>query len=165
MNIKELRTILERLQEVFSAAGSRQSARDLKSVAEALDGSEDQTVEEFVAETRSLLEPRPPLHLHPEPTTVPAAMAIARYVRKLLAAGDDRDVFESTLESLRNDKTIGRSELFAIANGFFNEPTGGTHRFRFKSKAAAYAFMRQKFVERAQLENKFKIIEKLTQSR
>ena len=162
MKIRELRSILERLQEVFSSAGSRQPARDLKSVVEVLHGSEDTTVEQFVSETKSLLDPEPPRPKPPPPTN---EIAISRYVRKLLDAGDDREAFEAILEALRIDERIGKDELFMIANRFFNEPTGGTYVFKFKSKAAAYEFMRKKFVERAQLDSKFRIIDKLTQSR
>ncbi len=159
MTVGELKAILERLQEVFSSAGSRQPARDLKSVVEVLEGSEGKTVESFVAETKDLLEPGP---RSGSPSGSDEA-AIARCVRKLLEAGSDRDAFEAVLRALKVDDDIDTPRLFAIANGYFNEPTGGTHVFRFKSKTAAYEFMRKKFVERAQLENKFKIIERLTQ--
>jgi len=162
MNVRELRSIFQQLQELLSSAGSRQSARDLDSVVKALDGSENKTVEQFVSETKRLLEPPPP---QPEPAATPDETAITHYVRGLLGAGDDREAFEEVLEDLRADKRIGKDQVFAIANAFFNEPTGGTYVFKFKSKAAAYEFMRKKFVERAQLDSKFKIIEKLTQSR
>jgi hypothetical protein len=159
MNVRELKAILERLQEVFSSAGSRQPARDLKSVVEVLEGSEGKTVEAFVAETKHLLEPG----ARPESQSTSDEAVIARYVRKLLDAGSDRDAFEAVLRALEDDEDIDKSRLFAIANGYFNEPTGGTHVFKFKSKTAAIEFMRKKFVERAQLESKFKIIERLTQ--
>jgi hypothetical protein len=162
MKVRELRLILQRLQEVFSSAGSRQPTRDLEIVVEVLGGSEDKTVERFVSEAKSLLDPDRP---RPKPPPTPNEIAITRYVRKLLDASDDREAFEALLEALRTDERIGKDELFAIANRFFNEPTGSTYVFKFKSKTAAYAFMRKKFVERAQLDSKFRIIDKLTQSR
>jgi hypothetical protein len=158
MNVGELNAILERLQEVFSSAGSRQSARDLKDVVEVLKGSEGKTVETFVTETKDLSEPR---HRR-EPQRSSNEAVVDRYVRELLAAGSDRDAFEAVLRELKDDEDIDKPRLFAIANGYFNEPTGGTHVFRFRSKTAAFEFIRKKFVERAQLQNKFRIIEKLT---
>jgi len=162
MIVKELRSIFQRLEELLSSAGSRQSARDVNSVVKALDGSEDKTVDQFVSETKRLLDPQPP---QIEGAAIPDKFTTTHYVCALLSAGNHREAFEEVLEDLRADKRVSKDELFAIANAFFNEPTGGTYVFKFKSKGAAYEFIRKKFVERAQLDNKFKIIEKLTHSR
>jgi hypothetical protein len=162
MNIKELRSILERLQEIFAFAGNRQSANDLRSVVEALGDSEDKTVEGFVSETKSLMGSQSVVL----PETYEAGDGrVAYHLRKLLDAKANREAFESALGAIQGDARVSKEQLFEIANGYFNEPTGSTHVFKFKTKAAAYEFIRRKFVERAQRNSKFKILEKIGQSR
>ena len=51
----ELKAVLQRLEGLYDAAGASKAASDVRAVAELFDGRETQTVEAFIAETKTLL--------------------------------------------------------------------------------------------------------------
>jgi hypothetical protein len=156
MDIKQLKSALERIESLYAAAGAASAAKDVRSVARLLDGHEGQSVEEFIAETNELLNRASP------PTAAVDEERIARHANRLLAAGVDQNAFDTELRELDNDVSIGKVEWAAIANRYRNAPTNGTHVYKFKSNKEARAAIRDAFIERHEANSKRGIIDRLT---
>jgi hypothetical protein len=161
MKTEELKRVLVRLKEVFSAAGMAAPANDLHSVARLLDGSEGKTVEEFISETKALLE---------KPTGRPRVAGVsptaderlvADHSSRLLSAGTDRAAFQAALDALDADRSLGPAEWYAVANRFRNEPTAATHVYRFKSMKAAREAIWDTFIERFEAQSKRGVINRI----
>ena len=162
MNVGELKEILERIQEVYALAGAKGPAADFARLLTSLNGHEEETVDEFVDETRRLL-------MRPTSKTRTKVKregvndeVVDEHVRRLLLAGSSSSAFEAAMTKLRNDSRVPRAELFVIANRYLNDPTGGSFEFGFKTDADAYRAMKRMFVDRAQDENKARIIKRMT---
>jgi hypothetical protein len=158
VNVKELQGVLERLENMYTAAGATGPAKDLKSVGRMLEGHGDKSIEEFVAETRALLASDAP----DRGDSRPRDEVVDRHARRLLAAGTDQAEFEKALSALDKDEGAGKADWFAIANRYLNEPTRGTHTYRFRSAKEARSAIRDAFVERFEAGGKQGIIKKLT---
>jgi hypothetical protein len=87
---------------------------------------------------------------------------VDEHVRRLLLAGSSRTSFEGAMVKLQNDTRVGKGELLVIGNRYLNDPTGGSFEFDFKTDAEAYRAIKRMFVERAQDENKARIIKRMT---
>jgi hypothetical protein len=159
MQVKRLKKLFERLRDSYSAAGADEPASDMRRVAGLLRGHEDRTVDEFVAETKTLLDGQPSTTEQP---TQGADELVAKHVRRLLDAGTDQSAFDAALDELENDAEVRKVELFAIANGYRNEPSGGTHVIKFKSLAQARGSIREVFLQRLDTQSKRGVIDKLT---
>jgi hypothetical protein len=160
MQVKVLKRLFGRLRDSYSAAGADEPAKDMRRLSDLLRGNEDKTVEEFVAETRALLDPG-----QLQATDGIAQVsdeAIAKHVRNLLGAGTDRSAFDAAMAELEQDREVGKMELFAIANRYRNQPSGGTHEIRYKSLKQARGSMRDVFRERTDSQSKRDAIERLT---
>lgn len=158
MNIKELERVLERLERMYAAAGASGPAKDLKSVMRILEGHGEKSVEDFVAETRALLDSA----AGDDGDKRVSGDLVDEHARRLLAAATDQPQFEAALAALDQDGRIGKLEWFAIANRYLNEPTNGTHVYRFKSVKEARSAIRDAFVERFEAGSKQGIIKRLT---
>jgi hypothetical protein len=159
MQIKILKRLLERLRDSYSAVGAAEPAQDMRRVAELLKGHEDKPVSEFVAETKALLHDKKPAFPAP---AVATNEVIARHVRSLLRAGTDRSAFDAAMADLDSDNEVGKVELFAIANRYRNEPSGGTHEIKFKSLKQANGSILDVFLERSDAHRKRGAIDRLT---
>jgi hypothetical protein len=159
MKVSEFKDVLRRLQELYVAAGAAAQADDLARVMRLLQGNESKTVEEFVAETKSLLVGERDLD------RAGAALdedGVALHARRLLAAGTDQRAFQAALEAADQDKQLGKAEWFSIANRYRNAPTGGTHVYKYNTIKAARAAIRDLFIERFESESKRGILDRLT---
>ena len=157
MDIRHLKKILERIEELYTAAGSASAAKDLRSVAQLLEGHESKTVEAFIAETSELLSKSTPLKR--EAVDEPS---VASHADNLLAAGINVAAFDAALANLDNDASLGKAEWAAIANRYRNAPTGATHVYKFKSNKEARSAIRDAFIERHEANSKRGIIDRLT---
>jgi|SRR5262245_13772520 len=160
MQIKILKRLLERLRDSYSAVGAAEPARDMRRVADLLKGHENKPVSEFVAETKALLDDTKPTF--PGPAAATNDEIVARHVRRLLRAGIDRSAFDAAMADLDGDNEVGKVELFAIANRYRNEPSGGTHEIKFKSLKQANGSIRDVFLERSDAHRKRGAIDRLT---
>lgn len=163
MNVTELKTVLKRLEELYAAGGAGPAAKDLRSIADLLNGHEDKSVDAFIEETRSLLDqPMSNVGATKAPKIQANEALVASYVERLLSAGIDQAQFEPILAELDADKRTSRIEWFAIANGYRNRPTNGAFEFKFKSIPEARKFIRDTFIERHAAVSKREAIERLT---
>lgn len=157
MDIKDLKIALERIECLYSSAGATSAAKDLRSVAQLLDGHDGKSVELFIEETNELLNKTP----SPKAALVDDARVV-HHTTRLLAAGIDQSTFDIALGELDGDASIGKSEWVAIANGYRNAPTNGTHVYKFKSNKEARSAIRDAFIERHEASSKRGIIDRLT---
>lgn len=157
VNVKVLRAALERLESLYAASGSSAAAKDLRSVAHLLEGHDEKSVEQFIADTKELLD-RPA-------TARTTRLDLERtnwHAERLLAAGVDQGAFDQALSELDADPQVGKAEWAAIANRYRNAPTSGTHLYKFKSNKEARAAIRDVFFERHEAESKRGIIDRIT---
>ncbi len=159
MKVAEFKNVLRRLEELYGAAGAAAQAEDLARVARLLEGNEAKTVDEFVAETKSLL-----VGERQRATTSTALDndQVGSHTQRLLDAGTDQSAFYAALEAIDHDRRLGKAEWFAIADRYRNAPTGGTHTYKYSTIKAARAAIRDVFIERFESESKRGILERLT---
>jgi hypothetical protein len=157
MDIKELKAALQRIEDLYSAAGAMTAAKDLRNVTQLLDGHDGMSVDSFIAETNELLS-RPPA----SKTTTIHEDRVAYHANRLLAAGIDQKTFDNALNDLDSDASVGKAEWAAIANRYRNAPTKGTYIYKFKSNKLARAAIRDAFIERHEAKSKRGIIDRLT---
>ena len=162
MNVGELKEILERIQEVYALAGAKGPAADFVRLLTSLNGHEEETIDEFVDETRRLLMPATPKSRTKVKREGVNDEVVDEHVRRLLLAGNSASAFEAAMTKLRSDSRVARAELFAIGNRYLNDPTGGSFEFGFKTDVDAYRAIKRMFVDRAQDENKARIIKRMT---
>jgi hypothetical protein len=160
MNVGELKEVLERIQELYALAGANYAAADFERLLATLAGHEDQTIDEFVEQTRALLGPAAPRR--PKKRLEPSSPLVDEHVRRLLSAGVIQSAFNAALSKLKDDVRVNQAELAAIANRYLNDPTGGTFEFEFHSDDGAYRAIKRMFVERAQDDSKARIIKRMT---
>jgi hypothetical protein len=157
MDIRQLKSALERIESLYAAAGSTSAAKDLRSVAQLLDGHEEKTVDAFIAETSELLN-----SASIAKSATVNEERVASHSDRLLAAGVDQSAFDTALAKLDSDPSVGKAEWAAIANRYRNAPTNGTHIYKFKSNKEARAAIRDAFIERHEANSKRGIIDRLT---
>jgi hypothetical protein len=157
MKIKEFKGILRRLEELYAAAGMAAQAKDLHSVTQLLGDSNEKTVDEFITETKALLE-------RPQPAGTPSVVdeqRVADHSARLLGAGTDQTAFQSALDALDADEKLGTREWYAIANRYRNAPSGASHVYKFKSVKAARAAIRDVFIERFEGQSKRGVLDRI----
>ena len=158
MDVRELKEILKRIEELYAAGGASTAANDLRAVARLLEGYEDKSVKAFIADTKASLE-RPV-----ERDRLPAPLGdelVAVHSDDLLAAGIDPAAFDTALKEL-DESEAGKDEWAAIANRYRNAPTNRTHVTKFKSIRDARKAIRDTFIERREASGKRAIIDRLT---
>ena len=156
MDIKELKRALERLEDLYAAAGAAAAAKDLRSVSKLLDGHDAKSVDAFISETNELLAQS----TGRKPAADQARVDI--HADRLLAAGIDQEKFDAALAELDGDDALGKLDWAAIANRYRNAPTNATHVYRFKSNKEARSAIRDAFIERHEANSKRGIINRLT---
>jgi hypothetical protein len=160
-NVRELKEVLERIQEVYALAGAKGPAADFCRLLASLNGHEEETIDEFVESTRALLSPS--TRGSPKTKRQGANQAVVdEHARRLIAAASSPTAFEAAMAKLKSDSRVEKAELGDIANRYLNDPTGGTFEFDFKTDIAAFRAMKRMFVERAQDDNKARIIKRMT---
>lgn len=157
MDIKELKRALERLEDLYAAAGAAAAAKDLRSVSKLLDGHDGKSVDAFITETNELLA-----QSTGRKTAAADQARVDFHAARLLAAGIDQQKFDAALAELDGDDALGKLEWAAIANRYRNAPTNGTHIYRFKSNKEARSAIRDVFIERHEANSKRGIIDRLT---
>lgn len=157
MDIKELKQALERIESLFASAGAAAAAKDLRIVAQLLEGHDGKSVDAFIAETNELLAKS----TGSKPTAADDAI-VARHADQLLAAGLDQAAFDAALKALDDDANVGKPEWAAIASRYRNAPTNGTHVYKFRSHKEARAAIRDAFIERHEASGKRSILDRLT---
>ena len=151
--------VVETLKSTVSVS---RDAADFKRLVVMLSGHEDLSIDQFVDETRRLLE-TPEFETNDGTPKKPVnPKLVEEHVYRLLSAGVSEFAFAAAIGELKRDKRVEKIDLCAIANRYLNEPTGGSFEFDFKSPDAAYRAMKRMFVERAQEESKAKIIKRMT---
>ena len=156
MDIRQLKNALQRIQSLYAEAGATTPAKDLRSVAQLLDGHDEKSVEAFIAETNELLAKAS----SPKTANVQDERA-AQHATRLLESGIDQRIFDTALSELDNDVSASKAEWATIANLYRNAPTNGTHIYKFKSIKEARAAIRDAFIERHEANSKRGILERL----
>jgi hypothetical protein len=162
MNVGELVEILERIQEVYALAGAKGPAEDFKRLLGTLVGHEQETIDQFVEETRALLNPLVTGSTRKPKRPEANLQVVEEHVRRLLLAGASSSAFEAAMGKLKNDASVRTAELMEITNRYLNDPTGGTFEFDFKTDVAAYRAIKRMFVDRAQDDSKARVIKRMT---
>lgn len=119
MNIKELRSLLDRAGAMLVGAGAKRASADLSKVRNILDGDDQQSVEAFVAETKALLS-QPPLH----------ELSAEEIAKRLRAIGTDESQFARLFAELKS-KSLSKDKVIQVAALF----TGGSSAWKSKNKA------------------------------
>jgi hypothetical protein len=156
MDVRELKEILKRIEELYAAGGASTAAKDLRAVARLLEGYEGKNLETFIADTKAFLE-KPK---EGSSQTTDDEM-VASSADRLLAAGIDQAAFDAALKEL-DESPAGKNEWAAIANRYRNAPTNATHVYKFKSIREARMAIRDAFIERREANSKHGIINQLT---
>lgn len=158
MKIDDFKRILERISDLFGAAGATDAAKDIGHVVKALKGHDGSTVEDFVkakaAERNSAKAGKPPKQFNDH--------LINEHATRLLEAGIDKTKFEVALLALKTDRNVSSLELYAVTNAYINRPSGEAHNFKFKSPKAALEKMSRIFVERMDAQSKQGTINKMS---
>lgn len=157
MKVEEFKVVLQRLEDLYTAAGIAAPAKDLRSVAKLLEGSEGTTLEEFVSETRALLDRA----AKPAPESVINEGKVVEHSTRLLQAGTDQDAFQKALDLLAADNALSTADWYAIANRYRNAPSGSSHIYKFKSLKAARGAIRDVFIERFESQSKRGILDRI----
>lgn len=152
MEVRELCEILEQLRIMHDSEGAKTQARDFQKVLDILDGHEDETVVEFVQNTRQLLAAPTPSRKKNQVDEV----NVRRYIESLKNTGSDRPAFEAAFNSLKNDSKMRKAELVEVARGY----TG--YEMSYKTRKHALDDIRAKFTEIARQEARSSIIDKIT---
>ena len=145
MDMKSLRSVIERAAGLFAASGAKSQAEAADSVAKLLAQSDDATVDSFVANSKDALA-APPLHALP-PDVI---------VERLNALKTDRAAFTKLYKGLEA-KALGKDQARKIAALFT-----GARETAWPSKPAALKAIKQKFDDRVFLANKAKQDENVT---
>jgi len=164
MKVGELKSVLKRLEDLYRAGGASSAAKDLCAVAELLEGHETESLDQFIAETKALIDETIASVDKPKSGAARLNSALAKtHAQALLDAGTDEDPFNAALDLLDKDVSITAAEWVEIANIYRNAPTGGTHRYKFASIKAARNAILDTFGGRLESTSKRGIIERITQ--
>ena len=118
MKIADLKKLIARLQHSHAASGAIKQANSLQEAQKIFEGSEDKTVDQFVAETTAALS-----QVGPQKFSAPAPnKRVALHGGRLLAAGIDEGKFQHALQLLDDDKVLRSADWYAIANFYRNAP-------------------------------------------
>jgi hypothetical protein len=154
MTIAELRIILGHLQQVYTAAGSKGPAKDLKIIVDVLRPHGDILVSRFVTEFSERLtqgKERRPARKRSTKKSGTASLnetAIGFHVSQLHEAGTEQDSFDEAFNRLNADKSLKLGDVAEIARRYANSVT------KYRSLSAARKDISQAFVRRARFENK-----------
>jgi hypothetical protein len=130
MNIGKLRQLLVDVGAVLISAGSAKQADDLERVAGLMRGQDHQSVDQFLDQLQTDIEPLSPAEI------------IAGHVARLSAAGIDEFGFRQAFDVLSKDKTIKKPEADRVAFGYI----GG--REKWPSKTSALDAIEKEFIAR-----------------
>ncbi len=150
MDVKDLKNILLRLEELYAAGQATGAATDIAAVSSLLDGHDDKTVETFLDEVKLKLRPLSDIE------------RVDLHVKRLLDAGLDQARFDANLSAIGHDRKVLKAMWFAIANEYRNRPSGGNYAFKYKNIEDARFRIRDAFIERFEAASKRGIIDKLT---
>jgi hypothetical protein len=153
MKVAELRTVLEEVQAIYEASRSDKPANDFAEFITLLDGHEEQSVEEFLAELSALFKPASGKAA--AAGKLPDVQIVASYIDRLAAAGTDEAKFEPVYAELGGDKRVRIQEMSAIAHEYIQG------RDKWPSRAAGYQAIKKRFVQRADRESREGIINKV----
>jgi hypothetical protein len=152
VRVSELRTALDRLQNLCISVSAKSAAADFKALSEALKPHGSKSVDQFCSQARSWL-----LHQAKKPKVITRTVRASRvdskeitqrYVEQLRQSRNDRQLFERVFERLRADKGLKSADLSEVARQYANTVT------KYKSKAAAHAAITAAFTEQARFINK-----------
>jgi hypothetical protein len=155
MKVSELRAILNKLRSIYASGGAKSQAGDVERIIALLNGRDEQSVDQFVSEAKSLLaraDRKPGQQVHES--------LVDKYANMLTQVGTNEDAFKGVLSGLKSDRNVAKPTLDAIVNRYVNTLSGGTHVFKFKSKKEALEKLRIKYLERAESESKDRIVKR-----
>jgi hypothetical protein len=157
MKVEDFKAVIGRLSDLYEAAGASAAVKDLQGINRLLDGHEKKSIDEFVGETRELLD-----RSGKNTEAAPNEAIVNKYGKLLLAAGLNQSEFNALLSTVDSDKQVTKKEWFAIANLYRNSPTGGTHSYKYGSIKDAKSAINDAFINRFEAESKRGIIDRLT---
>jgi hypothetical protein len=150
MKVSHIHSVLEKLRSLYASAGAKSQAGDCQKLLDALADFRTEELELFVGRVSASLNRSTAPPLGPDD-----------YAKMLLSAGTDEAAFNIALSTAVDNRRITKAALDAIANRYLNTPSGGSHVYKFKTRQRTVEAIRSKFIERAQLEGKGNIIDKL----
>jgi hypothetical protein len=129
VNVKSLREAIRTITDFLEASGAGPRGKSLHAVTDLLEGHDDESLEEFLAELRDRSK-------ESKTRACSAGMndgTVASYVQRLRAAGTDRSAFDQVFAELTKDKMVRKAEADAIAHAY----TGGRPEWPTKRMALA----------------------------
>lgn len=114
MKVKELRSVLADIEGIYAAAGADKAAEDFRQLCSILDGYDDSSVDDFIAEMGSIYAPQPRSGAAKTPATELDRPLVEEFAQRLRAAGLDREAFERVLAELGRDTRVRKGEANAI---------------------------------------------------
>ena len=148
MKVLELRSVLEQLRRLYAAGGAKGADKDLATLSKALEGQDEKSVKELVADARQLID-RPPTKSGGRKGKVNEG-AIETYAQRLREAGTNKDEFYKVFAQLKMSEDVGVAEVDVIARRF----TG--YKAKYKKRQTALDDIEKVFIERARFENKIR---------
>jgi hypothetical protein len=149
VNIGELRLILDRLRELYIAAGAKGPATDLKAFSDALEPHAERSVDEFCTNVREKLHQAGQKPKVRKKTPLNEE-GIGHHVTQLRGAGTDRQAFDAAFDRLKADQIVKASDVAEIARRYADSVT------KYKSTDAALSAISKAFVRQARFENKLR---------
>jgi len=144
VNVKELRKVLEELQEILAAANARQPSKDVATFLKLFDGHEDETVSRFLSDLEARLKARTaPARSEPRAAD---RIVVARYTSALREAGIDEPLFRRVFDQIGADKAVQKPEADAIAFDYIGYGGG---RSRWPNRKAALTAIEDWFKHQA----------------
>jgi hypothetical protein len=157
MTIGELSSMLDRLRDLYSAAGADGPAKDLKTLSEVLQPHAHREVGAFVRDVNVRLSQaggmkRPKKGSVPSKTVSLNCERIEHHVSHLRNAGVDQADFSAAFENVKADKSLRLADMAEIARLYSDSDVKVTYR----SAAAAQKDISAAFVRRARFLNKIR---------
>jgi hypothetical protein len=153
--VRELRTILGNIQQLFAAAGANTAVKDLQAFSDMLKRYSDLPIDKACANIKQSLSqaaerPTKRTRKSAKPSTSVDQDLIQQHLTELREAGSDQQAFESAFKKLKASKSLKTSDVAEIARQFSLSVTA------YKSKNAAYSDIEKAFIRQARFENKLR---------
>jgi hypothetical protein len=139
MKVIELRTALEQLANILTSAGAKSQDKEVRSFLKLFDGQEDMLVSDFFEDLRERLK----ANTGNGKLAHANLASVEQYVRRLEAAGIDKNIFDAVYSDIASDRSIVKEDADLIAHRY----TLG--REKWPTKAEALREIKLAFQERA----------------
>lgn len=155
ITVREFRTILGNIQQLFAAGGAKTAVKDLQAFSDILKPYSEMPVDRTCSDIKRSLgqavkRPAERPRTAARPSTSPDQSLIEQHLTELRAAGTDQLAFDLAFKKLKASKSLKSPDVAEIARQFSLSETA------YKSKNAAYTDIEKAFIRQARFENKLR---------